>query len=226
MRINRFLARSGVASRRKAEDIILSGKVCVNGETVMDFATEVDPATDAVTVDGKRIELPKFAYLALNKPAGYTTTKSDPHAEHTIFELLPNDPSLIAVGRLDRDTTGLILITNDGDFAQNIIHPSKKIDKVYLVKLNDKISMTNIQKLLNGIELEDGIAKAKNVEQVSDHEILLAIEMGKKRIVRRMITAIGNGVTELKRIRIGKIPLDVEEGKYRNLTDEEIRPYV
>lgn len=225
MRLNQFLARSGVASRRKAEDLIISGKVTVNGKVVTNLATEVDPEKDEVTFEREIIKPSEKIYLAFNKPTGYTTTKSDPYALHTIFELLPEDPSLFPVGRLDRETSGLIIITNDGDFAQNIIHPKSKIEKEYIVRTLQPIEENQAEELLSGVDLDDGLAKAKQVKKISEKEIELVIEMGRNRVVRRMIAALGNKVTGLKRVRIGVINLDVDSGKYRELTGEEIARY-
>jgi pseudouridine synthase len=226
MRLNRFLARSGLASRRKAEEIILAGKVRLNGKPVDTLSTEVNPDKDTVEVGGEIVELPKFKYYALNKPAGYTCTRADVHAEHTVFELLPDDKSLFTVGRLDRETTGLLLITNDGNFAQNIIHPTNKIAKQYFIKLRKPHDKQQLENLMNGIALDDGGAKAKRVEAVSKTEIQMTIEMGRKRIVRRMVKAVGNEVDALERRSIGNIALDLKPGQYRDLTPNEVEPYV
>lgn len=226
MRINRFIARSGVTSRRKAEDLILSGKVLVDGRVVRLLSTEIDENNSIVEVNGKNVSLPNLKYYLFNKPTGYTTTKSDPFAKHTIFELLPNDNSLFAVGRLDQNTAGLILITNDGDFAQNIIHPTKKIEKEYIVRTKISVTDNQLKALTDGINLEDGPAKAKSIKKIGSKEISLVIEMGRNRIVRRMISKAGNMVSELIRIRIGKINLDTPAGKYRELTESEVKNYL
>lgn len=225
MRINKYIARSGVTSRRKAEDLILSGRISVDGNVIKSLSTEIDENNSIVKIDDKKISLPKSKYYLFNKPTGYTTTKSDPFAMHTIFELLPKDSSLFAVGRLDRDTSGLIIITNDGDFAQNIIHPTKKIEKEYAVKTRLAIANDQLEALENGIELEDGAAKAKKITKISNKELIIIIEMGRKRIIKRMIQAVGNKVVGLQRTRIGSINLDIPVGKYRELTKEEIKEY-
>jgi pseudouridine synthase len=177
---------------------------------------------DVVTVNGKQIKPQEHKYYMLNKPNLYTTTKDDPYALHTIMELLPEDPSLFPVGRLDRETTGLIIITNDGDFGQRMIHPSQKIEKEYIVRTKMPITDDQIVMLKEGLELEDGIAKPKSITQMGKNEISLVIEMGRKRVVRRMVAAIGNKVTSLTRVRIGKLTLDVAPGRYRELTPEEV----
>jgi 23S rRNA pseudouridine2605 synthase len=221
MRINQYIARSGVTSRRKAEELIKAGQVTQNGIVVTELGTEVSEK-DIVTVNGKEIKPQEHKYYMLNKPNLYTTTKDDPYALHTIMELLPEDPSLFPVGRLDRETTGLIIITNDGDFGQRMIHPSQKIEKEYIVRTKMPITDDQIVMLKEGLELEDGIAKPKSITQMGKNEISLVIEMGRKRVVRRMVAAIGNKVTSLTRVRIGKLTLDVAPGRYRELTPEEV----
>ena len=225
MRINKYLARSGVAARRKAEEHILAGKVSVNGTVVRDLATDIDPEHDIVKIGGKGITLPNHVYYVLNKPTGYTTTRSDPHAKKTVFELLPEDSSLITVGRLDRETSGLLIITNDGEFAQNLIHPSKKIEKVYAATLKSNISDADIEKFTSGIRLSDGMAKFTKINLLTPRSVIVSIEEGRNRIVRRMFEGLGNEVQSLKRIRIGAIKLDVDEGKYRKMTEREVKKY-
>ncbi len=226
MRINRFLARSGVASRRKAEELILAGKVSLNGRIVTDLATIVDPKNDKVKANETGVRLPEYVYYALNKPAGYTCTRKDAHAARTVYQLLPNDPGLVSVGRLDRETTGLLLLTNDGQFVQNVIHPSAKIAKKYIVQTGSKISDSEIEKLLQGVTLEDGLARAITAKRRAGDSLELTLEEGRKRIVRRMIKSIGHQVKHLTRISIGEIKLDLPAGKYRPLTSEEVGLYV
>lgn len=224
MRLNRYIARSGITSRRKAEELILASKVMINDVITTELGTTVKD-TDKVTVNDKPISVPDYVYYAFNKPTGYATTKSDPHESHTIFELLPNDSSLFAIGRLDRNTSGLLLITNDGDFAQNIIHPTKKIEKEYIVRTKNLITNDQLESLGGGVELDDGLAEIKKVEKLADKEISLVIEMGRKRVVRRLLKAVGNEVVGLSRKRIGKINLDIPTGKYRPLSKEEVELY-
>jgi 23S rRNA pseudouridine2605 synthase len=225
MRLNRYIARSGVTSRRKADELILSGKVFVNDKVSSELGKIVEPG-DRVVVNGEEISLSEKVYLAFNKPTGYATTKSDPHERHTIFDILPNDSSLFPVGRLDRDTSGLLIITNDGNFAQNIIHPSKKIEKEYIVRTKNEITDDQTESLQKGIELEDGFAKPKIVVKNNSRELMITIEMGKKRIVRRLVNAVGNEVSGLVRTRIGDIKLDIPVGQTRALTGKEVAQYV
>ncbi len=224
MRINRFLARSGVGSRRKVEEQILSGQTSINGKTVTNLATNVDPQKDIIYLSGKKIELPEFVYLALNKPEGYTVTKNDVHAKKTVFELLPLTPGLVAVGRLDRDSCGLLIFTNDGDFAQNLIHPSKSIEKEYMVHTKEPLPNLALTQLRKGVKLEDGFVKPISVTQTTDG-LKIAITQGKNRQIRRMIKAVGADVVYLQRTRIGIIKLSGKEGQFRNLSEEEISTY-
>lgn len=225
MRLNRYIARSGICSRRKAEKLIIEGRVYVNDKQTTNLSYKT-LNNDVVKINNKIITLPKFVYYALNKPIGYTTTKSDRFAKKTIFELLPNDKGLFNVGRLDKNTTGLIIVTNDGEFGQNIIHPSKKIEKEYKVKTKNPINQTHAKELENGLELDDGFAKANKVKLISNKSMIITIEEGRNRIIRRMIKAINNDVAELERIRIGNFKLDTKPGEFRNLTKEEIDYYV
>lgn len=227
MRINRYIARSGVTSRRKAEALIKSGVVSVNGAVVTELATEVNELMDTVSVSGKIISLPNFKYFMLNKPVGYTTSKSDPHADKTVFELLPADNSLVTAGRLDRETSGLLLITNNGDFVQRIIHPSNKIEKEYLVTTKDELPPDKVKELAEGVMIDGRITKAVKAERAKEkNSLTLVIEEGRKRIVRRMIKAVSGEVTALTRLRIGEIYLDTKPGEYRALTEKEVAPYV
>lgn len=224
MRINRFLARSGAGSRRKVEEQILSGHVLVNDNTVTDLATNIDPQIDVVYLSGKKIELPEFIYLALDKPEGYTVTKNDAHAKKTVFELLPEIPGLVAVGRLDRDSCGLLIFTNDGDFVQNLIHPSKSIEKEYLVRTKEPLPSLALTQLRQGVKLEDGFIKPVSITEL-DNGLKIIITQGKKRQIRRMLKAVGADVIYLQRTRIGIIELSGKEGQFRNLSSKEIAAY-
>ncbi|MDD3678663.1 MAG: pseudouridine synthase [Patescibacteria group bacterium] len=223
--MNRYLARSGLASRRKSEEIILSGRVKINGKTIKDLSTNIDIKNDSVIVDGKLIKIHDHKYYLLNKPTGYTCTRKDRFAKKTVFDLLPKDDSLFTVGRLDKETSGLILITNDGDFAQNIIHPKFKVPKKYIAELENDVKSEDIKHLLTGVKLEDGPAKAISAKTINPREIEVTIEEGRNRIVRRMIRGTGNKVLGLKRISVGNIKIDIKEGEFRELTEKEIAQY-
>ena len=247
MRLNRFLARAGAAdSRRKAETIIAAGRVSVNGQVTKDLSTKIDPEHDTVTLDGAAVILPvDNVVLMLNKPAGYITSHSDPHAEHTVFELIDckKYPALSYVGRLDKDTTGLLLFTNDGALAQELTHPKYHVEKTYFAKVQGVPTENELEKLRTGILLEDGmtapaqVSLLKNAPEVFEYMqanrkqsknlksafLQIIIHEGRKRQVKRMCSAIGHKVIALHRQSFGTLDLGaLETGKYRLLSLSEI----
>ncbi|WP_460171855.1 pseudouridine synthase [Thermus sp. FJN-A] len=222
MRLQAFLARAGVASRRNAEDLIRQGRVRVNG-VVASLGQKVG-LEDLVEVDGKRVEPPKARLvLALHKPKGYTTTRRDPHARHTVYELLPDIPGLHPVGRLDRDSEGLLLFSNDGDLTFRLTHPRFGVRKVYRVWTERGTLPEGVcQRLLKGILLEDGPAQALACRPAPGGAFLTLAE-GRKREVRRMLRAVGYPVRRLLRVQIGPIRLgDLPPGRWRLLSEEEV----
>ncbi|MDQ3832183.1 MAG: rRNA pseudouridine synthase [Actinomycetota bacterium] len=231
MRLQTFLARSGAASsRRKAEALISSGKVKVNGQTA--HLGESVSSTDRVFLDDKLVELPsKYAYFALNKPAGYVTTLNDERNRSTVAELMPEDvPGLVPVGRLDADTTGLLLLTNDGKLAHRIAHPSSGIEKEYeltLVTPEDSLER-RLAALISGPELEDGrmLPPKLTRSRCTREKIILnlAIHEGRNRIIRRACAACGLRLIALKRVRVGPVRVGaLPEGRYRSLTEKELK---
>lgn len=222
MRLQAYLARAGIGSRRKAEDLIRQGRVRVNG-AVARLGQEVGPQ-DRVEVDGKPIELPRRVVLALHKPKGYTTTRSDPHAERTVYELLPRIPGLHPVGRLDRDSEGLLLFTNDGELTFRLTHPRHGVRKVYRVWTErGTLPQAVCRRLLEGVELEDGPARALACRPAPGGAVLVLAE-GRKREVRRMLKAVGYPVRRLLRTQVGPIRLgDLPPGRWRFLTEAELR---
>lgn len=215
MRINQYISRSTNFSRRKAEELVLSGKIKVNDEVVCDLSTQITDS-DKVYLDNKLIQPQKFVYYALNKPVGYTTTTNDPHAKRLITELVPNDPPVFPVGRLDKDTSGLIFLTNDGEFAQKMTHPKYEKEKEYIVETNKELSEKSLDKLRKGIKLDDGITAPAEVRTISNKKYSIIIHEGRNRQIRRMIEAVGARVISLKRIRIGDFKLkDLEEGNFK-----------
>lgn len=222
MRLQAFLARAGVASRRKAEELILKGLVRVNGE-VAHLGQKVGP-DDLVEVAGRRVEWPRERLvLALHKPRGYTTTRSDPHARRTVFELLPQVPGLQAVGRLDRESEGLLLFTNDGELLFRLTHPRYGVRKVYRVWTErGALPEAVCRKLVEGVALEDGPARALACRPAPGGAILTLGE-GRKREVRRMLQAVGYPVKRLLRLQVGPIRLgNLPPGKWRRLSEEEV----
>lgn len=228
MRLNKYLANSGVASRRKSEEIIKSGIVEVNGKIIDDVGAKVED-TDIIKVDGKLVKIIKDnIYLLLNKPIGYTCTVSDPHAKKTVLDLLNyKNRRLYPVGRLDKDSCGAIIISDDGDFTYKLTHPKHEIYKKYFVKVLGSPTEKSLDKLRDGIEIEDYkthksfIKKLKTVQGYT--ELYIIIGEGKNRQVRKMFDAIGHKVIFLQRVSIGDICLGkLALGENRELTEEEI----
>ena len=228
MRLQKFLANAGVSSRRKAEELIAAGKVKVNGRVVTELGTKVDDAKDTIVVDGKKIESAETVWIALHKPRGYVSTRSDPQGRQTLYDLLPKEfHSLFYVGRLDMDSEGLVLLTNDGDTANRLLHPRYEVARVYEVLIRGELKPDRIDALLEGVEIEDGTARAENVRVLgvvrNEMRLQLTLREGKKREVRRMLWAVGHKVLRLKRLSYGPIQLGrLPEGKWRKLTSEEL----
>ncbi|MDQ3999491.1 MAG: rRNA pseudouridine synthase [Actinomycetota bacterium] len=228
MRLQAFLARSGAApSRRKAENLILSGRVRINGRTAS-IGESVVP-DDRVLLDGRPVELPEsYAYLALNKPKGYLTTLKDERNRPTVAQLVPeNVPGLVPVGRLDADSTGLLLVTNDGAFAHRVAHPSSEVEKEYELTLKNPVPEERLAALASGPELEDGgmlPPKLDNLRRTRETTTLnLIIHEGRNRIIRKACAAVGLGLISLRRVRVGPVRLSsLPEGRHRPLTEQEI----
>lgn len=232
MRLQKFLARAGIASRRKCEELIASGRIAVNGAVVTELGTKVDPATDVVTFDGKAVSLPDDAVvIMLNKPAGYLSAMSDSREGKLVSKLVPVDayPGLFPIGRLDRDTTGLLLFTTDGELGNALLHPSKHVDKAYIAEVEGVLSEKGRRALEQGIELDDGLTAPAECEIVSvaldgkTSTVRLTIHEGRKRQVRRMLKAVGHEVLQLHRASFGPLTLgDLPEGQWRELGSEEL----
>jgi 23S rRNA pseudouridine2605 synthase len=223
MRLAKFLAHAGVASRRAAEGIVGEGRVTVDGETVTDPARDVDE-TNAVALDGRRVEPEPREVHALNKPAGVVSTARDTHGRPTVVQLVRSRRRLYPVGRLDADTTGLILLTNDGELAERLTHPRYAVKKVYRARVQPaRLSPRTLRALKEGVDLEDGRTGPAQVRQPVPGVVELTIREGKKRQVRRMLEAVGHRVTELERVAFGPLGLrGLEPGKSRRLTKAEI----
>ncbi len=228
-RIQKILAQMGIASRRKAEELIEEGRVTVNGK-VAALGMKADPAKDHIKVDGRLLIRPEpKMYLMFNKPVGVVTSLSDPEGRPTIKDFLKGIKyRVFPVGRLDYDSEGLLLITNDGDFAHSVLHPSKKIPKTYVVKVKGIIDEAEMEKLRGGVRLEDGLtapAKVKRIRKADNNSwVEITIYEGRKRQIRRMLENVGYPVIRLKRIAINGIKLgDLKSGEIRHLTNEEIK---
>lgn len=229
MRINKYLAQCNIASRRKVEEFILNGMVKINDVVVKDLSTQV-LSTDIVKFNDVVVKLSNVKlYYVLNKPSGYITTVSDEKGRHTVLDLIEKSPErLFPVGRLDCNTEGMIIITNDGDFANKLIHPSQEINKVYQVVVNKQPSIEQFETLQNGVKLDDfvtspSIVESKEKLKDGTYRFNITIHEGKNRQVRRMMQAVGLKVVYLKRIKIGGLPLgNLPLGKAKKLTEKEL----
>lgn len=229
VRLQKFLATTGVSSRRKAEDLIREGRVKVNGKRVDELGVRIDPKRDRVDVDGKPVQPKKTVWIAFHKPRGYLTSRGDTHGRRTIYDVLPPElHELFYVGRLDRDSEGLLLLTNDGDTAHAMLHPSYEMERVYRARVEGDISTGALRRLERGVELEDGVAHAHQVRKLRDapegqSAITITLTEGRKREVRRMLEAVGHPVKRLIRTKYGPISLDdLKPGTWRPLTRQEI----
>ena len=229
IRLQKLLAQSGVASRRKCEELMLDGLVEVDGEVVTRLGTKVDPRTAVIRVDGKRLPpISEKVYLVLNKPRGVVSTMSDPEGRRNLGDLVADRPErLFHVGRLDTDTSGLILLTNDGDFAQRMAHPSYEVDKTYVAEVDGEVYRRTAKQLLEGVTLEDGpvtVKKVRIVEASAQRSIVeLVIHEGRNRIVRRLLDHVGHPVRRLTRTAIGPVVLSrLKPGEMRELTLDEL----
>jgi 23S rRNA pseudouridine2605 synthase len=221
VRLNAFLARAGVASRRRADELIRAGRVTVNGRPG-ELGTVVS-ARDVVAVDGVEIERQPLAHLLLHKPAGVVTTARDPQGRTTVVDLVPREPRVMPVGRLDADTTGLLLLTNDGLLAHRLAHPRYGVEKVYEVEVERPIGDAALRRLAEGVELEDGATAPARVRRLGPRTFELALHEGRNRQVKRMAEAVGHRVRRLHRSRYAGLDLgDLAPGEYRELTRAEV----
>lgn len=231
-RLQKILASAGVGSRRKCEELISKGRVSVNGRIVDRLGAKADPDTDEIRVDGKLITLPnRRYYILLNKPAGYTSTNFDRFAKRTVLELVADvSANLHTVGRLDVDTEGLIILTNDGDFTFKLTHPKHKINKTYEAVVRGMIKEDKLEKLRKGVVLEDGVTAPADVRLIDVSpdgklsRVEITIHEGRKRQVRRMFAAVGHKVEKLVRTKIGNIGIgELTPGQWRYLTEDEVK---
>ena len=227
-RLQRTLARAGFGSRRACEDLIREGRVTVNGQVAL-LGDRADPSREVVEVDGRRVSVdPGLRYFALHKPTGVTTTLGDPHAETDLNAYLPEDVRVFPVGRLDRETEGLLLLTNDGELADRLLHPRHGVEKEYLAEVEGTPTKQQIARLRRGVELEDGPARAVAARSVARSggkgAIRLVMAEGRKREVRRMLATVGLPVRRLIRLRVGPVKLGrLRPGQRRALTSPEVR---
>ena len=221
MRLNVWLARAGVASRRKADELIKAGRVTVNGEPGQ-LNTFVGADAD-VRLDGRPLAKQKLAYVLLHKPAGVVTTARDPQGRRTVVDLVRHEARVVPVGRLDADTTGALLLTNDGELAHRLAHPRYEVDKVYEVECRTPLSDADLARLRDGVELDDGPTRPAGVRRLGGNRIEIVIHEGRNRQVRRMLEAVGNRAERLHRSRYGPLALGgLEPGAWRELEAAEV----
>ena len=227
VRLNKFIANSGVCSRREADTLIQSGVVTVNGEVVTELGTKVNILTDDIRFNGERLKGEEKVYIVMNKPKGYVTTASDPHAEKTVMDLLKGCPTRVfPVGRLDKNTTGVLMFTNDGEMAERLTHPSYNKKKIYQVVLDAPLKEEDQQKILAGVELSDGVVAADELEYIDAHDhrqLGIEIHSGKNRVVRRIFESLGYDVKALDRVYFaGLTKKGLKKSDWRYLTEGEV----
>ncbi len=224
MRLNRFLAASGLGSRRGVEELILAGRVRINGRVVEDLATQVGP-TDVVKVGSRVLKAEAPIHAVLHKPRGYVVTASDERDRKTIYELLPDDwPRVFSAGRLDKDSEGLLIVTNDGDFSLAITHPRYKVEKEYEVTLDKPFDPSHREKLLKGFHIIGGRAKMEELRQTGARHLRVVLKQGIKRQIRLMLYSLGYEVEQLVRIRVGPLFLGrLRPGEWRRLSPKEVK---
>ncbi len=228
VRLNKFIANSGLCSRREADTFISTGLVKVNGKIVTELGTKVDPAKDEIRFNGERLKGEKKVYILMNKPKDYVTTLSDPHAEKTVMDLISREKCperVYPVGRLDKATTGVLLFTNDGAMTDSLIHPSRQVKKIYHVFLDKNLKKADFDAILNGITLDDGPIAADSLSFVDDDksQVGLEIHSGRNRIVRRIFESLGYRVKKLDRVYFaGLTKKNIRRGGWRFLTEAEI----
>lgn len=225
IRLNKYIASCGVCSRRKADELIGDGKVKVNGLDVDNLGMQINEKKDKVTVYDKIIKLEKSkVYIMLNKPKGYITTNDEQFNRPSTVDLIDEEVRVFPVGRLDMDTEGLLLFTNDGEFANELIHPKNKVEKTYIVKVKEQeVTPAKIEKLKKGVDIGEYVTKPAKVRLMTKNQLEIIIGEGRNRQIRKMCEVVGIEVYNLKRIKIGNLELgDLEVGKYRHLKPREV----
>jgi 23S rRNA pseudouridine2605 synthase len=221
MRLNAFLARAGVASRRRADELIKAGRVTVNGEPGL--LNTVVGAHDRVAVDGEEVARQRLAYVLLHKPGGVVTTARDPHGRPTVVDLVPHEPRVVPVGRLDADTTGALLLTNDGQLAHRLAHPRYGVEKAYVAEVEGDPDETALRRLREGVELDDGRTAPARARRLGRGRVELVLHEGRKHQVKRMLQAVGHPVRRLHRPAYAGLTLEgLEPGAWRELEPSEV----
>jgi 23S rRNA pseudouridine2605 synthase len=228
-RINKFLADSGVSSRRKVEELIKEGRVEVNGKVITDLSIKVDPEKDIVALDGEKLHQKKHIYILMNKPAGVITSTADEKKRKTVIDILDIREKVYPIGRLDYNTTGVLILTNDGDFANLMAHPSNKVPRTYEVRLNRPLEQNDKEKLLKGIYLDTGKGKFTSINYPKKGDFtkleVTSVE-GRNHFVKNMFGALGYNVTALNRKYFAGITIDIPVGSYRHLSSKEVEELI
>ena len=234
-RLQKYLANNGIASRRKCEELILDGKISVNGKVVRELGTKINPDVDIIEYNGKKVlKQEKKVYILLNKPIGYVTTVKDQFSRDSVIDLVKNCPiKVLPVGRLDMYTSGALILSNDGDFIYHVTHPKHEVEKTYTVTLKGKVTIEEVEKLKTGVEIEDYITKPAKVkilkidEEKNISRLEIVIHEGKNRQVRKMCEAVGKKVLALHRAKIGNIGVkDLKIGQWRYLNQNEVEDLI
>ncbi|HEY9197153.1 MAG TPA: pseudouridine synthase [Mucilaginibacter sp.] len=228
IRLNRYISNAGICSRRKADELIIAGVVSVNGEVISELGAKIDPTKDVIKYNGETLRREKMVYVLLNKPKDYITTTEDPQERRTVMHLVEkaSKERIYPIGRLDRNTTGLLLMTNDGELADKLSHPRSNISKLYQVELNKNLTQGDLNKIQFGVELEDGVIKPDSVSYVaggSKREVGIQIHSGKNRVVRRIFESLGYEVVKLDRVVYANLTKkDLPRGRWRHLDEKEV----
>ena len=229
VRLNKYLAECGVASRRKSDELITEGRVTVNGNIILELGTKIDPDNDEISIDGEKLKVQSKVYYILNKPKGIITTTSDDKKRKTVVDLIKTNKKIFPVGRLDFNTTGLLLLTNDGEFSNYLTHPRNGIEREYEVKLDRELSKQDREKLTKGIYLDRKKSKFTQITYPKRNNYFLVKVVtveGRNHFVKNMFSKLGYNVKELNRSRYGKFTLkNLQRGEYRELTLKEIKKY-
>ena len=220
-RIQKIIAQRGLCSRRKAEELIRAGKVAVN-KKIVSLGDQADPASDVITVDGKPLRPATTVYYMLHKPKGYITTSDDLYGRKKVLDLLPRSPRVFAVGRLDRYATGLLLLTNDGEFANKVMHPRFETSKTYLVTLDKPLEAGDRSRLIKGVVLEKSVVKA-HIVVLKPTLVAVTVHVGLHKVIKRVFKSLGYIVKQLHRTHIGALAVDVSEGEFRTLSIDELK---
>lgn len=223
IRLAKYLAQAGIAARRKAELLILAGRVSVNGQVEKNVATNIDPKVDEIKFDGHKLQTENKVYYVLHKPVGYVCSLEDAHNKNKVTDLLPAEEKIWPVGRLDKDSSGLLILTNDGELTNLMTHPRYAKPKKYQVIVNKKFVVHDAKLLESGIELEEGLARVDKIKIISDNNIEITLHQGWKRQIRRMLSAVGYRVISLVRVQEGKLILgDLLLGQYKKINRDDI----